>query len=76
MKETAVEFLFKELCDTPKDKFAWYYLFEKAKQIEKQQIMDSYNHGISIGYDHGFYQDHPNDELSQAYYNETYGKDA
>ncbi len=73
MKETAVEFLFKEFCDTPKDKFAWYYLFEKAKQIEKEQIKDAYKEGagdIEVQYED------LGEIHSEQYYNETYGKDA
>jgi hypothetical protein len=64
MKETAVEFLFKEFCETPKDKFTWYYLFEKAKEMEKEQIIDAFKAGA-------FYPGH---ELeAEQYYWENYG---
>ena len=64
MKETAVEFLFKEFCETPKDKFTWYYLFEKAKEMEKQQIIKAW-----------LATDYPLQRIwaAEQYYNETYG---
>ena len=64
MKETAVEFLFKEFCETPKDKFTWYYLFQKAKKIEKEQIEQAFIDGD---------KSHP--YLAEQYYKETYGED-
>ena len=39
-QETAVEWLFEKLWETPKDKFTWYSILEQAKEIEKQQIID------------------------------------
>ena len=42
MKQTAVDYLFKQLWDRPKDKMVWFYIFEKAKQMEKQQIIDAH----------------------------------
>jgi hypothetical protein len=65
MSKTAVDWLFEQLCETPKDKFSWYYLFEKAKAMEKDQIIDSFLDG---------YKSHP--YLAEQYYKETYEKDA
>ena len=65
MSKTAVDGLFEQLCETPKDKFSWYYLFEKAKAMEKDQIIDSFLDG---------YKSHP--YLAEQYYKETYEKDA
>ena len=42
MKQTAVDYLFEELWDRPKDKMVWFYIFEKAKQMEKQQIIEAH----------------------------------
>lgn len=42
MRQTAVQWLFEQLCETPKDKFQWYYLFEKAKEMERQQIIEAH----------------------------------
>ena len=65
MKQTAVQWLFEQLCETPKDKFAWYYLFEKAKAMEKGQIKESFivgNCAKSTRFD------------SEKYYNQTYSE--
>ena len=35
MKQTAVEYLFEKLWDTPKDKFIWYYILTKSKKMEE-----------------------------------------
>ena len=42
MKETATEWLFKQLWDEPKDKFTWYTILDKAKAIEKEQIINTF----------------------------------
>lgn len=34
-KQTAVDYLFQELWDTPKDKFMWYYILTKSKKMEE-----------------------------------------
>jgi hypothetical protein len=36
-KQTAVEYLFEKLWETPKDKFTWHTILEKAKEMEKNQ---------------------------------------
>lgn len=38
MKQTAVEWLFEQLWEEPKDKLTWYSILEQAKKLEKQQI--------------------------------------
>jgi hypothetical protein len=64
MKQTAVEWLYERFL------FAGYASpaewKEKAKEMEKEQIKDAYNHGQQI----------PLCEYAEEYYNETYGKDA
>ena len=40
-KQTAVEWLFEQLWETPKDKLNWYAILQQAKEIEKQQIIDA-----------------------------------
>ena len=37
MQQTAVEWLFEQLWNTPKDKLNWYAILQQAKEIEKQQ---------------------------------------
>jgi hypothetical protein len=41
-KQTAVEWLFRSLWDTPKDKLTWWAIFDEAMAIEKQQIIDAH----------------------------------
>jgi hypothetical protein len=36
-KQTAVEWLFKQLWEEPKDKMVWYAILDKAKAMEKEQ---------------------------------------
>ena len=36
-QQTAVEYLFEQLWETPKDKFTWNAILEKAKEMEKEQ---------------------------------------
>ncbi len=42
MQQTATEWLFEKLWETPIDKFSWYALLEKAKEMEKEQIVNAY----------------------------------
>jgi hypothetical protein len=65
MKQTAVEYLFEQLWETPKDKFNWYSILEQAKKMEKEQIMEAHNQGYADGY-----RDNGNSPID--YYNETY----
>lgn len=61
-KETATEWLFKQLWEEPKDKFNWNAILDKAKEIEKEQLEDAWYAGDEDGAIHEFEQ----------YYNETY----
>jgi hypothetical protein len=65
-KQTAVEWLFKQLWEEPKDKMVWYAILDKAKEKEKEQIMDAHNQGYADGY-------RDNGKFPIEYYNETYG---
>jgi len=40
---TSLEFLFNELWETPKDKFTWCFILNKAKEMHKQEIIDARN---------------------------------
>jgi hypothetical protein len=40
-QQTALEYLFEQLWETPKDKFTWNAILEKAKEKEKQIIRDN-----------------------------------
>ncbi len=36
-KQTAVEWLFEQLWETPKDRLTWHTILKKAKEMEKKQ---------------------------------------
>jgi hypothetical protein len=63
MKQTATEYLFEKLWDSPKDKLTWHSILEQAKEMEKQQIKDAHSNGRSIL---------PPNENGEQYYKETY----
>jgi hypothetical protein len=65
LEQTAAEWLFEKLWETPKDKFNWYLILEKAKEMEKKQIMEAHNQGYADGY-----RDNGNSPID--YYNETF----
>ena len=69
MKQTAVDYLFKELWDRPKDRLHWNYFLQKSKDMEREQILNAYCDG--------YFADRIKsvDELN-IYYEETYGKNA
>ena len=46
---TAVEYLFETLWDCPKDKLTWYSILEKAKEMHKQEIEQSFIDGRFSG---------------------------
>ena len=68
---TAVEWLFKQLWEEPKDKMVWYAILEQAKEMEKQQIIDAHGTKTSKTTHHGI--DVYEIKNGQHYYNETYG---
>ena len=68
MKQTAVDWLFTQLWDTPKDKFTWYKIAGDAKNMEKEQIIKAY--------DAGAWEVDCIDANSEEHYKETYEKDA
>jgi hypothetical protein len=62
MRQTATDWMFDQLWETPKDKLAWFKILMDAKEMEKGQIEDAYWEGIF----NGEFLD------GQGYYNETY----
>jgi hypothetical protein len=39
-QETAVEWLYQQLNDTPKDKLTWQVILNKAKEMQDKQMID------------------------------------
>ena len=67
-KQTATEWLFHKLWDTPKDKFNWYALLKKAEEMHEKQIKNAYEDGcISEMYELNAQY------TAEKYYNENYG---
>ena len=63
-KQTAVDYLFQELWDRPKDKLTWNVLLKYAKDMEKEQIIEAYDAGVwEVGCKNAD---------SEEYYKETY----
>jgi len=46
MKQTATEWLFQRLWETPIDKLTWYAILEQATAMEKEQIKDAHINGF------------------------------
>jgi hypothetical protein len=67
-KQTAVEYLFEQLWEIPKDKFTWCSILEKAKEMEKQQIIDAFNNEPECDGDGDKYYK----QIFENYYKETY----
>jgi 3-methyladenine DNA glycosylase AlkC len=66
---TSIEFLFKELWETSKDKFEWNSILEKAKEMHKEEIIESYCNGCAdITKDESIFPR----ETSEQYYQETF----
>ena len=71
MEQTAVEWLFEELTLNEPPKWV-QEIIEKAKKMEKEQIVNSYRDGRSdqqSDRSSKFYN-----RMAEQYYNETYGK--
>jgi hypothetical protein len=45
-QQTAVEYLFEQLWETPKDKLTWHSILKKAKEMEEQRMFEFWNGGI------------------------------
>ena len=58
-KQTATEWMFKQLWEEPKDKFTWNAILMKAKEMEKEQIENAYNVGNPY-------------KTAEQYYNQTF----
>lgn len=64
-KQTAVDYLFEKLWQMPKDKLVWQHYLEKAKEMEKEQIIRARQDGLDNGFSNGSWD-------SNLYYKETY----
>jgi hypothetical protein len=46
-KETATEWLFKQLWDEPKDKFTWNAILSKANEMEEKQHATTFGNALN-----------------------------
>ncbi len=77
MKQTAVEYLFEQLWETPKDKLTWNTILSKAKEMEKEQMLKTFAESRVISVECAVWNcegDRKKWESFEQYYNETYGK--
>jgi uncharacterized Zn ribbon protein len=69
-KQTATDYLIQEIKNDSlvqaKSTKEWNEVFRKAKQMEKEQIMDAANKLL-------YHSTGPSDTAAKQYYNETYG---
>ena len=69
MTQTAVEWLFTQLWETPRDKFTWQIILKEAKEMEKEQIKEAYKI-IDLDIQH----EDVGEINSEQYYKENYGE--
>lgn len=79
MKKTAVEWLVEQMIErkffvknTPLSYTTLEHLTNQAKAMEKQQIIEAWDNGFANGYDLGKYDDEPNPDDAEQYYNENF----
>ena len=84
MKQTAVEWLFEQLWEEPKDKLTWQSILKQAKEMEKQQMINfaeyvatypdkNRNHKGEILHSKSKYDGAERTiDLLEQYYNETF----
>ena len=72
MKQTAVDYLFQELWQAPKDKWMWQMILNQAKEIEKEQIQKAFDVGLWDGFDLEYIESKTDYKCGKKYYQETY----
>jgi hypothetical protein len=72
MKQTATEWLFEKLWDSPKDKLTWHSILEQAKEMDKNNIINAAARGY-LAMPERFNLEDAKD-YGQQYYNNTYDK--
>jgi hypothetical protein len=70
MKQTAVEWYFTELWNAPKDKFIWHSILIKAKEMDKEQMHDTWVDSRTFDKGDNYFS---KQKSFDEYYNETYG---
>ena len=66
--QTSVDFLFEKLWDTPKDKFEWNAILERARTLHSLEILSAF---VTGELDASDYNDGVNN-AEEVYYNKTF----
>jgi hypothetical protein len=78
MKKTALDWLhfelMKNIIELQRDYKNANEIWEKAKEMEMEQIQDAFDIGFCEGFDFGYRDFDPTYESSEMYYDKTYGK--
>jgi hypothetical protein len=73
MKQTAVDWLFNRLWETPKDKLTWYAILADAKDMEKDQIKQAYlDSSRETCLSYGENPPHDDPKFAELYYKKNY----
>jgi hypothetical protein len=70
MKQTATDWMFDQLWETPKDKLAWFKILMDAKEMEKEQMHDTWVDSRTFDKGDNYFG---KQKSFDEYYNETYG---
>jgi hypothetical protein len=71
MEQTAVEWLFEQLWETPKDKLNWHTILKKAKEMEKEQHGQTWDSALDAGQNRAWNVMRAYSDFDD-YYEETY----
>ena len=72
MNQTAVEFLYEALWEAGKDKFIWQIILQQAKEMEKEQMCDTWVDSRTFDKGDNYFG---KQKSFDEYYKETYGDD-
>jgi hypothetical protein len=70
MKQTATDWMFDQLWETPKDKLSWFKILMDAKEMEREQMHDTWVDSRTFDKGDNYFG---KQKSFEEYYNETYG---
>jgi len=71
MKQTAVEWVLEKLTETHTND-EWKKIIKQAKEMEKQQLIDTWDDGFDFGYYYGKYNENSEINSGEEYYNNIF----
>jgi hypothetical protein len=72
---TSIKWLFQKLWEEPKDKLTWNSILEKAKEMHKQEILQTSKDSYISGYIDNQCKIDDSMNFPDEYYEETFKKD-